>query len=117
MVGQPGQICDVWIGKVVSVNDGDTLDVDVAKRPHAPRRAGSGSPASRRWSSRPTTSSSRAGDCHAVDATLRLEQLVRDSRGRVRLAADDPESRSRGRFIRTARGPLRRPLDAMSARS
>jgi hypothetical protein len=44
---------------------------------------------------------SRAGDCHAVEATTRLEQLVRGSRRIVRLAADDPESRSRGRLVRT----------------
>jgi hypothetical protein len=43
----------------------------------------------------------RAGDCHAVDATMRLEELVRRSGRRVRLAADDPETRSRGRFVRS----------------
>jgi len=43
----------------------------------------------------------RAGDCHAVDATRRLEQLVRGSRGVVRLAAQYPQSMSRGRLIRT----------------
>jgi hypothetical protein len=43
----------------------------------------------------------RQGDCHAVEATQRLEQLVRRSKWRVRLAAEDPESTSRNRLMRT----------------
>ena len=100
VVGQPDEICTVWKGKVVSVNDGDTLDVDVAKdRTRRARRIRLAGVQAMEQSA--YASQSRAGDCHAVAATLRLEQLVRDSGRRVRLAADDPESRSRGRFIRT----------------
>jgi endonuclease YncB( thermonuclease family) len=100
VVGRPGPICTVWTGKVVSVNDGDTLDVDLAKdgtrRARRIRVAGIQAMEQSDYDYR-----RRAGDCHAVDATLRLEQLVRRSGRIVRLAADDPESRSRGRFIRT----------------
>jgi endonuclease YncB( thermonuclease family) len=100
VAGRPGPTCTVWTGKAVSVNDGDTLDVDVARdgsrRAVRVRLAGVQAMEQSGYSSR-----SRVGDCHAVDATLRLEQLVRRSRGLVRLSADDPESRSRGRFIRS----------------
>ena len=43
----------------------------------------------------------RAGDCHAVDATNRLEQLVKRSKRRIRVASLYPESRSRGRRLRS----------------
>jgi endonuclease YncB( thermonuclease family) len=100
VVGQPGALCSVWKAKVISVNDGDTLDVDLtgdrSTRRSRIRIAGLQAMEQSSYSAR-----SRAGDCHAVEATSRLEQLVRGSRRIVRLAADDPESRSRGRFIRT----------------
>lgn len=97
--GKVGASCNIWTGKVVSVNDGDTLDVDVH---------GDGTSASRRirmtgvQAMEQTVYSSRLrqGECHAVAATLRLEHLVRKGRGTVRLAAEDPESRSHGRLRR-----------------
>jgi hypothetical protein len=42
----------------------------------------------------------RAGECHADEATERLEQLVKRSKGRVRLSAQDPTATSRGRWKR-----------------
>jgi endonuclease YncB( thermonuclease family) len=100
VAGQAGPTCTVWTAKVVSVDDGDTLDVDIrgdgTRRARRIRIAGLQAMEQSRYSAR-----ARAGDCHAVDATLRLERLVRRSGGVVRLAAQDPESRSRGRFIRT----------------
>ena len=42
----------------------------------------------------------RLGDCHAVQATERVEQLVRRAKGRVRLAAEDPLSMSGHRLRR-----------------
>jgi hypothetical protein len=43
----------------------------------------------------------RAGYCHAVEATERVERLVRRSKGLVRLAAQDPLSMSQRRYVRT----------------
>jgi endonuclease YncB( thermonuclease family) len=99
VIGQIGPLCQVWTAKVLSVNDGDTLDVDVQ---------GDGTRATRRirmtgvqameqivYSSR-----RRQGECHAVAATLRLEQLVRKGRGVVRLAAEDADSTSHRRLRR-----------------
>jgi endonuclease YncB( thermonuclease family) len=100
VAGRPGPTCTVWKAKVVSVNDGDTLDVDVLGDGTSSRRRirMAGVQAMEQSS---YALPSRAGDCHAVAATDRLEALVRRSGRIVRLAAKDPESRSRGRFIRT----------------
>jgi endonuclease YncB( thermonuclease family) len=100
VAGVSGRTCDVWTAKVRSVNDGDTMDVDVL---------GDGTTASRRirmtgiqaMEQTVYAARRRQGDCHAVEATERLERLVRRSKGKVRLAADDPLSMSQHRFVRT----------------
>ena len=43
----------------------------------------------------------RRGECHAVEATARLEQLLKAGKYRVRLLAQDPASRSVGRLRRS----------------
>jgi endonuclease YncB( thermonuclease family) len=100
VAGRPGPDCTVWRAEVLSVNDGDTLDVDVLGDGTSSRRrirlAGVQAMEQSSYGFR-----SRQGDCHAVAATQRLDALVRRSGRLVRLAAKDPESRSRGRFIRT----------------
>jgi endonuclease YncB( thermonuclease family) len=100
VVGASGPACEVWTAKVRSVNDGDTMDLDVL---------GDGTTATRRiritgiqaMEQTVYTARRRQGDCHAVDATERLERLVRRSKWKVRLAAQDPESMSQRRFVRT----------------
>jgi endonuclease YncB( thermonuclease family) len=100
VAGVPGPGCYVWTAKVRSVNDGDTMDVDVI---------GDGTTATRRirmtgvqaMEQTVYTARRRQGDCHAVEATERLERLVRRSKWKVRLAAQDPESVSQGRLVRT----------------
>jgi endonuclease YncB( thermonuclease family) len=100
VIGVPGPGCDVWKGTVRSVNDGDTMDVDVdgdgTTRSRRIRFTGIQAMEQSVYSAR-----HRQGDCHAVEATQRLEQLVRGSHRRVRLAAEDPESMSRNRLLRT----------------
>ena len=46
------------------------------------------------------TAARRRGECHAVAATARLEQLIRRGGWRVRLAAQDPRSHSNVRLRR-----------------
>lgn len=95
-----GARAGVWHGTVRFVDDGDTLDVDLAgdgtRAPRRVRIAGIQAMEQSVYASR-----RRAGDCHAVEATRRLEGLVRRARGRVRLTAEDPGSTSRGRLLRT----------------
>src|ERR1700750_2330235 len=88
--------CHVWNGTVRSVNDGDTLDAYVKGDGLAGvlRVRFTGINATELTAYR---AARRAGECHAVEATRRVEQLVRRSKGRVRLAAFYPESRSLGR--------------------
>ncbi len=95
-----GPQCNVWKGTVRSVNDGDTLDA------HVPRDGLGGVLRIRIIGMQAMEQTSyraaqRAGDCHAVDATNRLEQLVKRSKKRIRVASLYPESRSRGRRLRS----------------
>lgn len=96
-----GPACTAWTGGVTFVADGDTLDVDVrgdgTRRPVRVRVTGIQAMEQSVYSRRP---SRRRGECHALAATARLEQLVRRGGGRVRLLAQDPASRSRHRTRR-----------------
>src|SRR3954463_2364378 len=86
-----GAQCKAWKGKVRYVDDGDTLDADVPGDGLGGLLRGriTGIQAMEQTRYR---ASRRAGDCHAVDATTRLEQLVRKSKGRVRVTSLYPES-------------------------
>ena len=100
VIREPGPDCDVWTGRVAWVDDGDTVDVDVdgdgTRRPLRVRITGI--QAMEQTSYR---AARRRGDCHAVEATRRLERLVREAHGRARLAAQDVVSESRGRAQRS----------------
>lgn len=91
-----GPRCHFWTGKVVHVHDGDTIEVRAGGRHLRVRITGIQAMEQTVYSSYATR---RRGECHAVAATNRLEQLVRRSGGVVRLAAQDPGSRS-GRRLR-----------------
>ena len=95
-----GTQCRVWNGKVRYVDDGDTLDADVPGDGLGGllRVRIIGAQAMEQTSYR---AARRAGDCHALDATNRLEQLVRRSKKRIRVTSLYPESRSRGRRLRS----------------
>jgi len=100
VAGVRGLGCEVWTAKVRSVNDGDTIDVDVI---------GDGTTASRRirfagvqaLEQTVYAQGGRQGACHAVEATERVERLIKRSRWRVRLAAEDPLSTAQRRSVRT----------------
>ncbi len=88
-------LCTIWTGKVTYISDGDTIYVDVKgdrspKRLHV-RMTGINATEQTVYSS---IASRRRGECHALEATGRLEQLIRRSRWQVRLAALDPASHS-----------------------
>ena len=121
---EPLRACHVWTGKVVRVSDGDTIAVDLDRDGTRRRREGSpdrhpsdGADALRK--------ATRAGECHGVDATERLEELVAESGGSRtvsrrrtvpaprlgRAAASGGRSRSSG----TASGPTRGPPAAGGA--
>ncbi len=94
--------CDIWTGRVTFVADGDTIYVDID---------GDGTAAGRsvrltglqamEQTVYPSRASQRRGECHAVEATARLDQLLKAGRYRVRLLAQHPESRSGSRLRRS----------------
>jgi endonuclease YncB( thermonuclease family) len=103
----PAVRCHVLTGKVVSVGDGDTIDVDVAGdgvgRAWHVRITGIQAMELTRYSS---TASLRRGACHAREATRRMESLVLHRR--VRLLSQRRES--------YGAGPRRRARRAVQVR-
>lgn len=102
MPGTQGPLCHTWTGKVVSVGDGDTIDVDVrgdgTAWPSRVRLTGIQAMELSRYS---RVASHRRGACHAREATRRMEQLVLHRR--VKLLAQDRASITPGRRNRPRR--------------
>jgi len=96
-----GVTCHVWDGKVTFMGDGDTVYVDVAgdgtRSSVRVRMTGINANEQTVYSN---VAGRRRGECHALEATARLEQLLRRNRWKVRLYALDPESRSGQRLRR-----------------
>jgi micrococcal nuclease len=94
-------ICHVWTGKVTFMGDGDTVFVDIdgdRMRSSVPVRiTGINATEQTVYSN---VASRRRGECHSVEATGRLEELLRRNRFRVRLYALDPASHSGRRLKR-----------------
>lgn len=93
--------CSIWTGKVTYIGDGDTVYVRVngfdPPRTVSVRFTGINAMEQTVYGSNPAA---RRGDCHALEATSRLESLIRRGGGRVRLAAMDASSASRSRWRR-----------------
>lgn len=100
-IGAGSPTCFVWKGKVTYVADGDTVYVDVdgdgTRASQRVRLTGFNAMEQTVYAGR---ASLRRGECHALEATSRLESLLRSSRYRVRLLAQDPASRSGQRLRR-----------------
>ncbi|MBX5443354.1 MAG: lamin tail domain-containing protein [Solirubrobacteraceae bacterium] len=99
---RPEPVCWSWTATVTHISDGDTLDV-VFHDPVEPRSArvrinGIQAMELTRYSQRREL---RQGECHAVEATARLEELVAASGGLVRLTAQNPDARSGARLRRS----------------
>jgi endonuclease YncB( thermonuclease family) len=93
--------CDVTNGKVTYVADGDTFYVDLfgdgSRKRYPVRITGINAMEQTTYSS---IAARRAGECHALEATARLERLLKRARWRVRLASLDPSARSGVRLRR-----------------
>jgi endonuclease YncB( thermonuclease family) len=101
-------ICNVWSGKVTFVGDGDTVYVDIAgdgRKSSVPVRMTGINTTEQTVYSR--IASQRRGECHSLEATARLEQLLRLNRFRVRLYALDPASVSGRRLKRVVATKVR----------
>ena len=98
--GTSGPNCYVWTGKIVSVDDGDTIKVRIGRQTTVSRVRLTGIQAMEQnvYSSDPAK---RRGECHAIAATARFEGLVRRARGRVRLSARRTTSKTGTRLRRS----------------
>jgi endonuclease YncB( thermonuclease family) len=94
--------CLVWTGRVTVVADGDTPFVDVygdgTSTPTRIRLIGVQAMEQTVYHPDPKK---RRGECHALAATARLEQLVKAGGGVVRMTAQHAASTSRGRPLRS----------------
>src|SRR6476660_8428259 len=89
--------CKLWNGKVTFIGDGDTLNVRFAgqnKKKPGTRIRITGIQAMEEYTCT-SDRKHRRGECHANEATARLEYLVKQSKGRVQLAAQFVGSASR----------------------
>jgi endonuclease YncB( thermonuclease family) len=97
-----GPTCRIWTARVVDVNDGDTIDVDIdhdrSRRRYSVRFIGVQAMEQTRYSSTP---SKRRGQCHALEATNLVERMIKQGHRRVRLAAQSATTDRRGRLFRS----------------
>jgi endonuclease YncB( thermonuclease family) len=97
--------CKLWNGKVTFIGDGDTINVRLAgqnKKTPGTRFRVTGIQAMEEYTYT-SDRKKRRGECHANEATARLEYLVKLSKGRVQLAAQYANSASRNRPLRQLR--------------
>jgi endonuclease YncB( thermonuclease family) len=91
-----GPRCTIWYGKAEYVDDGDTVHVKVGSRDLHVRVTGIQAMELTDYDQR-----ARSGQCHAVEAADRLDQLISQAHGQVRLAAQNHASTSRKRPLRS----------------
>jgi endonuclease YncB( thermonuclease family) len=100
--------CTIWTGTVTKIDDGDTFRVDLdGDRTHQTVKVRINGINAMEQTTYPRAASARRGECHALEATARLEQLIRRSRSRVRLSALDASSESRLRWRRAVAVKIR----------
>ena len=98
--GGKGPVCHFWTGTVPrgGVGDGDTLTVNYEGKSDRVRVTGIQAMEMTRYSSYPDR---RRGECHSVAATNRLESLVKQAGGRVRIGSQDPNATTGSRIRRS----------------
>jgi endonuclease YncB( thermonuclease family) len=98
--GGQGPQCHFWNGTVPrgGVGDGDTLTVNYEGKSDRVRVTGIQAMEMTRYSSYPDR---RRGECHSVAATNRLESLVKQAGGRVRIGSQDPNAVTGNRIRRS----------------
>jgi endonuclease YncB( thermonuclease family) len=99
--GGGGPSCRMWTGEVVAVNDGDTVEVDIdgdgTRRGVDVRIA---AVQAMELTVHHPNAAKRRDECHGLEATARVEQLIRASGRRVRLTAEQASSRADSRLAR-----------------
>jgi endonuclease YncB( thermonuclease family) len=99
--GARGAPCQFRTATVTSINDGDTVDVDLdGDRSHRSAEVRFRAVQAMELTRYSDHRSKRRGQCHAVAAANRVEDLVRASHMRVRLSAQHPAKDHLGRLLR-----------------
>lgn len=100
--GHSGPKCHFWNGKATSIHDGDTISVDIAgdhtSRDFKVRFSSIQAMEQTVYSHIP---SRRRGYCHALEATARVEQLIKKSHYRVKLSSQNRNAKSDIRLRRS----------------
>ncbi|HEY2600359.1 MAG TPA: lamin tail domain-containing protein [Thermoleophilaceae bacterium] len=97
--GKSGPMCHFWTARAVSINDGDTIGVRIDGQHRVWQIRFIGVQAMELHHYDPKH---RSGQCYAVEAANRVEQLVRQSHQRVLLSSQHPGTRFTyrlGRYI------------------
>jgi endonuclease YncB( thermonuclease family) len=102
IAGTRAPTCYFWDGKVTFVADGDTIAVDVSgdgtAKPERIRFVGINAMEQSVYAVNPAN---RRGECHALEATARLEQLINAGGRVVRLSAQTLKNRGTRRLRRS----------------
>ena len=97
-----GPRCHFWTGRALSVDDGDTIGVDIdgdgTRHEFPVRFTGVQAMEQTRYSDTP---SKRRGQCHALQATNLVQRMLEVARWRVRLGAQHASSRADVRLQRS----------------
>src|SRR3954471_18335415 len=99
--GATGPRCHFWQAKISRYEDGDTIAVHIngIKGEQQIRFAGIQAMEQSVYSNKHPEL--RRGECHALEATARQEQLIKQGHGKLRLAAQHPSRDVKGRLIRS----------------
>jgi endonuclease YncB( thermonuclease family) len=99
--GNKGPKCHFWQARISRYQDGDTIAVHIngIKGEKEIRFAGIQAMEQTVYSDKHP--GRRRGECHALEATARQEQLIKQSHGLLRLAAQHPSRDVLGRLIRS----------------
>src|SRR5215210_5722431 len=92
--GQAMPVCYHWEWKFDYVGDGDTILVHPPGEPDNRKKVRFTAINAMEQSVYSRNPDNRRGECHALEATARLDELIGGANGKIRLSAQDPASHS-----------------------
>src|SRR6059058_5995454 len=90
--GNAGPKCHFWQAKISRYEDGDTIAVHIGGISGEKQVRFAGIQAMEQTVYSDKHPERRRGECHALEATARQEQLIKQSHGKLRLAAQHPST-------------------------
>ena len=99
--GNSGPKCHFWQAKISRYEDGDTIAVHINGIKGEKQIRFIGIQAMEQSVYSDKHPELRRGECHALAATARQEQLIKQGHGRLQLAAQHPSTDHKGRLLRS----------------